>query len=861
MIPIPVEVPLRFSAVLLLLLSLAVPADAGSGDLALNEYATESEFLPTSPGVMGGAAGAFVMPAAWATNDRAGAAFWWNDRDISGSSLENWGLSMGRTLGLAVQHRTYGFPEAGLPSAGVTDWQLGLATGDRSSAAAVAWRWSTGDAAEVGREKALVLSTIHRPGRGLSLGLNGVFSVDSAAREGLVDVGLRPFGSPWITLFGDYALRNGQSLDEGDWGVGASLRPVPGIQLGVRLREFDDDVRLTMAAGVTLGFGGVHVMPAYDPDGERMFTSYLVETDGPRAPVDLPDAFQPGGDSRRIVALDLEGRVLTYQKNKWFDEKRLAWLDLARVLEDTAGDDDVDGVALNLAGFSGRASLLWELRTSLLKLRGAGKTVIVHLDRAGMLLHAVAAAADEVTIDPEGGLTLPGIDLSRTYMKDLLANVGLGFEALQYFEHKTAVEALSLDAMSDADKEQRGRIVDVIYEGIRGAVTAGRPVDADHYDAVVDDDPLLTADAAVEAGLVDRTGRWADLGRRLAEERRARLVGMNPAWFREHHDERWGRPPVVAVVYALGECAMESGIRGRATSAYMRRLAEDPNVAAVVLRADSPGGDPLPSDLIADAVTRLREAGKPVVVSQGDVAASGGYWISMNGTEILTTPLTITGSIGVISGWLWDEGLHEKVGLNADGVSRGKHADLFRSVRYPVGFSVVSGPMTDEESEYAKKTILTMYDRFVAAVAAGRGLEEDEVRRIGGGHVWMGGDAVELGLCDGFGGLMDAVHRAEELAGLAPDQEVELVEFPPRRLFDMPRLSLPLPGLGSMVGITLPMPASGADSDPQWDLDPDTALLDALSAWNGRPTAVISPDLLPAAWRRLDEPALNWTRP
>ncbi len=839
---------MRFLAVLLLCLSIAVPLAAQTGDGALPDYATETEFLPTSPGVMGGAAGAFVLPAAWAATDRSGAAFWWDDRDVTGSGLENWGLSMGRTIGLAVQHRTYLSSGGAL---GVTDWQLGLARGNRRSTAAVAWRWSSGDADAVGRERALVLSSLHRPGRSVSLGLNAVFSVESPAREGLVDLGVRPFGLPWLTLFGDYAVREGQGLDQGSWGAGVSLRPVSGLQLGLRLRETaDDDLRFTFAAGLTFGGAGYHGTSSYDPDGELMFTSYLVETDGPRAPARLPDGLVPGGDNPRIVALDLEGRVLTYQKYKWFDDHRLAWLDLARVLEAAADDQDVDGVALNLAGFSGRPSLLWEMRTSLLKLRRQGKIVIVHLDRAGMLLHAVATAADEVTIDPEGGLTLPGIDLSRTYMKGLLDNLGLGFEALQYFDHKTAVEVLSLEAMSDADREQRGRIVDVIYEGIREAVTEGRALDREAYDAAVDDDPLLSATDAVAAGLVDRTGRWSGLGRRLSEEKNAVLVGANPLWFRTHQDERWGEPPVVAVVYALGECAMDSGIRGRATSAYMRRLAADPNVAAVVLRADSPGGDPLPSDLIADAITQLREAGKPVIVSQGDVAASGGYWISMNGTEILTTPVTITGSIGVIAGWLWDKELHDKIGVNADGVSRGKHADLFRNVRYPVGFDVPSRPMTAEESDYAKTSILDMYDRFVEAVAAGRGMEAEEVRRIAGGRVWMGGDAVDLGLCDGFGGLLDAVHRARELAGLSPDQEINLVEYPPRQLFEMPSMGLPIPGLRGAFSLSLPMLAGIPTTDSELEIDPDMAMLGSLSAWNGRPTAVLPPDMLPEAWRR-----------
>ena len=322
---------------------------------------------------------------------------------------------------------------------------------------------------------------------------------------------------------------------------------------------------------------------------------------------------------------------------------------------------------------------------------------------------------------------------------------------------------------------------------------------------------------------------------------------MDPQWFRHHYDERWGQAKSIAVVYTIGECAMDTGIRGRATSAHLRRLVDNSDVAAVVLRADSPGGDPLPSDLVAEAITMLREAGKPVVISQGDVAASGGYWISMNGTEILTTPLTVTGSIGVISGWLWDEELHDKVGVSADGVSRGKHADLFRNVSYPIGFSVPDRDMTDEEANFAKDRILTLYDRFLEAVANGRDLEVDAVRKVAAGHVWMGGDAIEYGLCDKFGGLMDAIELAANLAEM--DEEPRLLEYPERPLMEMPSFGLPIPGIGFQLA--LPTVISHDHTVPQ-AINPDTVLLKSLADWNGRPSALLLPDMLPEQWRQGD---------
>ncbi len=830
------------SILVLISLTLSAQAETGSG---LPDPLWSDLHLAAPPGAAGGAAGAFANPAAWAASERSSSAFWWNDANRPDRHLDNWGFSLGHRLGLAVRHNTYA---TGSGFAGVTDWQIGLAGGDRRHHSALAWRWSSGNES-LRHEKALAAGQIYRPGRAVALGLVGVESMESDARHGSLDLALRPFGRPWLTVFGDYVLRGSERWDHGRLGGGLTVQPLAGLRLGLRLREdaTGDDYLATWSLGLTLGRHGLSALPTYDADSDRLHTTYLLETDVPRAPV--PDAATPRlfAPPARVVALDLEGRRLTYQKYRWFDDTRLAWLDLTRVLDAVAADDQVAGLALNLAGFSGRPSLLWELRERLAALRESGLEIHVHVDRPGMLLYAVACVADRVTLDPEGMLNFPGVDLSRTYMRDLLEKLGLGFTALQYFDHKTAVEALSRQDMSPADREQRGRIVDVVYEWLRDATCAGRGLPFAEFDRVVDDEILLFGEEAAALGLVDGIARWHELGGWLAENRGAALVGPDASLLRVHHDERWGRPPTVEVVYAVGVCDMETGIEGRATGRHLRALAEDPEVAAVVLRADSPGGDPLPSDLVAEGVALLREAGKPVVVSQGDVAASGGYWISMNGTEILTTPVTITGSIGVIGGWVWDERMHEKAGLDADGVSRGKHADLGRSVRYPVGFAVPYRELTEEEYGFARERILTLYDRFVGSVAAERGLSEARVRELGGGRVWMGGDAVDRGLCDGIGGLTAAIARARELAGLDPAEEVLLREYPPRPWIEWPDFRLPFMGLDLKLPLARP---AGLDTAAAPAAEsPEMTFLRAMAASRGAPSLLLAPDLLPEDWR------------
>jgi len=838
---------LRALILSVLLITVAMTGAFADVRTGLNDPLYANDHLVSPPGAAGGAAGAFYNPAAWAASGRSSNAFWFNDANRPDKHLDNWGFSYGRRLGFAVRHNTVWTGPGDF--AGVTDWQIGLASGNRRSHTALAWRWSTGDLDAVPREKAIAFGHIQRPGRGFALGLAGVESMESGARHGAVDLSWRPLGTPWLTLFGDYVLRGGERWDGGRAGGGLTVQPVSGFRLGLRLREdpTGDDYRPIYSLGFTLGRESFSVLSAHDADNNRLHTTYLFESNAPRAPLPVkPQLFAPPA---RYVALDLENRRLTYQKYRMFDNVRLPWLDLARVLDAIGRDDQITGVALNLAGFSGRPSLIWELRETLIELRDEGKEIHIHLDRAGMLLYALAGVADRLTLDPEGMLDLHGIDLSRTYMRGLLDKLGLGFTALQYFDHKTAVEVLSRHDMSDADREQRGRIVDVVYEWLRTASCYNTDLFEADYDEIVDENVLIYADEAVALGLADDVARWHDLGDWLANQHNAALVAPDASLLLTHTDERWGRPPTVAVVYAVGVCDMDKGIKGRATSAYLRGLAADRDVAAVVLRADSPGGDPLPSDLVAEAITLLRQAGKPVIVSQGDVAASGSYWISMNATEILTTPLTITGSIGVISGWLWDETLHESAGLNTDGVSRGAHADIFRSVRYPIGLAVPHRDMTEQEYDMARDRILTMYDRFVKAVAAGRNLDEDRVRELGGGRVWMGEDAVERGLCDGVGGLIDAIARARLLAGIDPADEVLLREYPRRPLLEWPKMTLPIPGLA--LSLSMPSALLALAPEPTDETEPDEiGFLRAIADAPGSPRLLLAPGCLPEEWKQ-----------
>ena len=822
-----------------ILLAHRVPAARAQDVDALFHYHGGSDFLTSTPSVTGGGLGAYFNPASWATVGRSEFDFWWSDESVRENSLDNWGLSFGKNLGFSMQQRTV---DQGLGNSDrIMDYQLGIAGGDRRAYAGLAWKWSAGDDDDLERGSGLSLGTIMRPSEALSFGMSGFFENAIDPDEGIFDVGVRPFGKPLLTLFGDYSIHNGQTLDEGNWGAGAELRPIPGLHAGVRFRDADDpdDFSYQLYAGVTLNSLGFFSKQSFNQDGDEGTAHYVVRLQPPFAGARLP---QPG-DKNRIVPLDLENKTLSYQKARWFDDQRVSWLALLTELETLRRDASVRGVALNLAGFKAGPALEWELRQKLSELQASGKTVAIHADRLDMGSMYLASVADRLSLDPQGQVFLPGLALQRTYMRGLLDKLKIGVEEWRYFSHKTAFQTLSRKDMSEADKEQLGRLVDVVYTTWRDGIAAGRHLSPEQVEAPIENEVALTAEEAKEQRLIDDIGRWHDLTKSLDKEKGVSVSAL-PENRRKRvlPDERWGRPPEIAIVYALGPCEMDTGIRGRATSKHMRKLAKDKDVAAVVLRADSPGGDPLPSDLVAEGTRKLKEAGKPVVVSQGGVAGSGGYWISMDGTRILTTPLTITGSIGVIAGWLWDDGVSEKTGFTADGVQRGSHADLFSGIRFPIiGERLPLRNLNEKEKERTKELILEVYDGFVRKVAVARNLPETKVREIGEGRIWMGQDAIDRGLADDLGTLDDAISQAKRLAGVKPTDEVRITEYPKPRHFPRFRLA---PGIPE---VTLPEALFGASENIPVE-DYGTTYFRMMSKWPGKPLLLVPEEGIPEDW-------------
>ena len=761
----------------LLLLGAIVP---GTARAALSPYAEESSLLSSTPGTDDGSMAATLNPAQWGLLERPETALWWSDRETPGGRRDDYGISAGRGMGFSYRHRMFPTPDG---PRGVGDYQLGAGWSDALGASGIAYGFSGPGRSAFDRKNFLAAGRIVRPAPWLSLGSTARFT--SREQQGVFDAGVRPLSDPRLLLFADYALENHDHWDDGDPSFGASIRPIAGLEAAGRWSRHE---RFQLTLGVTLARTGFRSISRYQ-HSDLGSTDFAVRMDPPVRGLDPAAGLLRG---RRFLEMDLKGDAV-YQSYRFFDEGSLPLRGILDDLTFAAEDPTVGGVSLNLSGFQANIEMIWEIREKLLELRHAGKRVVVYIDNVGMGAFYLASAADRVVMDPVGTLLVPGVQMSRTYLKDTLAKMGIGFEEWRYLKYKSAMESFSRRDMSEADREQLGDLVKATYEEMaRGVTESGRMTRAE-FDSLVNEEPYIGARRLLARHAIDGIGGPETLresarsaaGRRVFFESpgRARAARWTP-------DDSWGPRPTIALVYAVGDCAMDSGIRGRTTSKAIRSFRESRNVKAVVVRADSPGGDPLASDLLAREILACRKAGKPIYVSQGRVAASGGYWISMDAARITASPFTITGSIGVIGGWAWNEGLGKKLGMTSDRVQVGRSADLLGGLTLPLlGVTIPERNLDDRERVVVKRGILDLYDDFTQRVADGRGLTVDRVREIAQGHVYAGRAALDLRLVDEIATLDRTLELAKRAAGIRRGRRVRIEEYPKQKLFALPRLS------------------------------------------------------------------------
>jgi len=457
-----------------------------------------------------------------------------------------------------------------------------------------------------------------------------------------------------------------------------------------------------------------------------------------------------------------------------------------------AKDADVKALVLYMEGFSADWTVQNELRQTLAAFRKTGKKAYCYLETASMGGYLVATACDEITLPPVGGIEIPGVRFEMSFYKDLMEKVGVKGDIVPLGDFKAAGEPFSRTKMSDANRKQWDKLADDFYEILAESIAHSRKgFDVAKAKAAIDV-AMYTPKAAVEAGLADNVGYFNEtidsIKKTIGEEK----LTVKKDYGKTKDDVDLSNPfallkmltgpketkmsdkPKVAVIYASGSIVTgksSMGMMGETMGSttiveLIKKAADEPTVKVIVLRVDSGGGSALASDLIWKATM---EAKKPVIVSMGDVAASGGYYIACGADKIFAEPGTITGSIGVISMKFVLGGVFEKVGINNELVSRGKRSD----------FMSMDRAFTADERGVMVTMMTDVYDIFLNRVLegrkkAGKSLTLEDIKKVAGGRIWTGRTAKEIGLIDELGTLDDAIAYAKKKVDLADKSDVEL---------------------------------------------------------------------------------------
>ncbi|AQZ69034.1 peptidase S49, protease IV:Peptidase S49, SppA [[Actinomadura] parvosata subsp. kistnae] len=441
-------------------------------------------------------------------------------------------------------------------------------------------------------------------------------------------------------------------------------------------------------------------------------------------------------------------------------------------------DPRVKALVVKIGGQPLGLAMVQELRQAVIHFRASGKLTVAFSESfgefgGGTVPYYLATAFERLYLQPSGDVGLTGVALEQRFVKGALEKLGVGFEAGQRHEYKTAPNTFTQDHMTDPHRESMARIVESVTETLVAGIADGRRLDPGKVRELVDRGPF-TASEAQEAGLVDglayRDEVYDELKRAAGDDAHLLYVSR---YARGAAVRKLPHPmaDAVALVHATG--MIRTGRSGRSPlggggamgsdtiSAALRAARRDDHIKAVVFRVDSPGGSYVASDTVWREVTLTRKV-KPVIVSMGDLAASGGYFISMAADVIVAQPGTLTGSIGVYGGKPVFAELLEKVGVNSEMVAEGANAGMFSTSR---GFS-------PEQWERINAWLDRIYDDFVGKVAQSRDLSRERAHELARGRVWTGADARSSGLVDELGGLEDALAMARKRAGLAEDAPV-----------------------------------------------------------------------------------------
>lgn len=473
--------------------------------------------------------------------------------------------------------------------------------------------------------------------------------------------------------------------------------------------------------------------------------------------------------------LDNAGNV-KFKDFSFLDEnKKNGLFDMVNAIDYAATDDNIKGITLEPKFTQAGVTQIKTLREALIRFKESGKFVTAYADIYTQLDYYLSSVADTIYVSPVGDLDFRGLATELLYMKDLQEKSGVKMQVIRLGKYKSAVEPFLENEMSENNREQISSYLNSIWSNLRYDIGESRNIAPDYLNEIADDLLARSPEKAVEVGLADKLGYYSEYETSLKN-----AIGIKEDKDIERisivsYTKKIGRQNAykynkdkIAVIYAQGEIVYDDGgvkkIGPKEMNNAIIKAKNDKSVKAIVLRVNSPGGSALTSDLIWKELEEAKKV-KPVIVSMGDYAASGGYYIAAGADKIFAEPTTITGSIGVFGMLPNVKGLADKIGINAEQVTTNENS---------IPFSLFE-EMTDSQESVIRESMLNVYDLFKKRVADGRGMSLEQVEEIAQGRVWTGEQGLENGLVDELGGLDDALKYAAEQVSI---EEYQIKEYP-----------------------------------------------------------------------------------
>jgi len=526
---------------------------------------------------------------------------------------------------------------------------------------------------------------------------------------------------------------------------------------------------------------------------------------------DVPDL-----EGKNILVLEAYGTVPECDRgglslNSLGGSGKTTLIDMINSLKKAAVDENITGVIVKFGGWSVGWAQAQDLRDSIKSFRASGKPIYAFAKTYDNIDYFIAAACDKVYLMPQGLVTLTGVSATTTHVRKLLDKFGIKVEYVRIGKYKTAPEMFSEEEMTPAQAEQIGAYIDTIYREMLSAVSKDRGMEFDKLKSQLDDGFQSFSSGMKEAGFIDGFLNFDELTASIEKGQIEPVQLVSHIDYQKIPSEDLGlnEGPEIALIFATGSINQGkdssnffSGSQAMGSDTmtdFIKNAREDNDIKAIVLRVDSPGGDGLASEALLRELV-LAKKSKPVVVSMGNVAASGGYYISALADKIIAQPATLTGSIGVFFATYNMKDLYDNIGVKRQTIKKGKYSDLYNDNR----------DITPEEKEMGQRIIQDFYTRFISLVAEGRHTTTEKIDEIAQGRIWSGADALKNGLVDKLGGLDAALAQAKILANIPEHRQIKIRLYPARKNFCETMMNRPgndTISIGLIEGIMSSIPA------------------------------------------------------